>query len=239
MPRKKYGWRIVGFIFRGIGTLIIVGIIGLLAWRIIDRSIDPKVIKTITPNEVLCQSYEENGGRLTLYTQSQNEYTQEEKNYGCFANGGTVFIDEADQVQFVLRYNNSTLEHTAEKYYLDSEPAREEQVYNVTLLIMYDLTPDNKDDNDGETPEAVRYERVFATDFFSHQKTLYNYRKFTFDGVDIDESVLAVYADIYYVGDLDYTDEPYGTLLLYSYDDENETVRMSSADKKAIESYRK
>ncbi len=237
MPRKKYGWRIVGFIFKGIGTLIIVGIIGLLAWRIIDRSIDPKIIKTITPNEILCQTYKERGGELTLYTQEQNEYTQEEKSYGCFANGGTVFIEEADQVQFVLRYNNSTLEHTANKYYLNSIPSRDEHIYDVTLLIMYDLTPDNEDDNDGSVPEAVRYERVFATDFFAHKKTLYNYRKFTFDGVNIDETVLAVYADIYYVGDLNYNDETYGTLLIYSYEDENEAVKMSAADKKAIEGF--
>jgi hypothetical protein len=239
MPRKKYGWRVAGFIFKGIGTLIIVGIIGILAWRIIDRSIDPKIIKTITPNEKLCQAYEENGDLLTIYTQKQNEYTQEVKNNGCFANGGTVFIKEAEQVQFVLRYNNSTLKHTAKKYYLDTNPAREENLYDVTLVIMYDLTPDNYDDNDGETPEAVRYERIFASDFFSHQKTLYSYRKFTFDGVNIDDSVLAVYADIYYVGDLNYEEDPYGTLLIYSYEDENKAVKMSAADRKAIEDFNK
>jgi hypothetical protein len=237
MARKKYGWRIASFIFKGIGTLIIVGIIGILAWRIIDRSIDPKIIKTITPNDILCEAYEENGKSLTLYTQEQNEYTQEERNYGCFANGGTVFIEEANQVQFVLRYNNSTLEHTEKKYFLDSIPAREDNVYDVTLVIMYDLTPNNEEDNDGSVPEAVRYERIFATDFFAYQKTLYNYRKFTFDGVDIDKTVLAVYADIYYVGVLDYDTDPYGTLLIYSYEDEIESVKLTRADKTAIENY--
>lgn len=228
MARKKYGWRIAGLIFKGIGTLFIVGIIGLLAWRIIDRSIDPKVIKTITPNSILCEAYEKNDSSLTIYTQEQNEYTQEERNYGCFANGGTIFIEEADQVQFVLRYNNSTLEHTANKYFLDE-----------ILVIMYDLTPDNDNDNDGSVPEAVRYERVFATDYFAHQKTLYNYRKFTFDKVNIDETVLAIYADIYYVGVLDYDTDSYGTLLIYSYEDENEAVKMSAADRRAIQDYKK
>lgn len=240
MTHKKYGWRIVGFIFKGLCTALIVGVIGLLAWRIIDRNIDPKIMKTITANEKLCRAYDIYGKDLTLYRQIQNEYTQENHNYGYFANGGYVFIEEAEQIQFVLRYNNSTLKYTARDKYLDEIPAREENVYDVTLLIMYDLTPENEEDNDGKTPDAVRYERVHATgDQLAYQKTLYNYRKFTFDGITMDDDVLAIYADIYYVGDIDYDERSYGTLLLYYYDDEITESKLTNADKKAIEAFKK
>ncbi len=236
MPQKKYGWRIAGYVFKALCTLVIVGVIGLLAWRIIDLAIDPKVIKTITPNERLCEAYKEHGDRLTLYYQEQNEYTQEDKNYGYFATCNSVFIDEADQLQFTLRYNNSTLEYTARDYYLDEIPSREAEVFDVSILVMYDLTPDNEEDNDGKTPEAVRYERFYPSDTgISYQKTLYNYRKFVFDGVEMTDDVLAVYADIYYVDDVNYEEDAYGTLLLYYYDDENEVYKLTGADKRALE----
>ena len=240
MPNKKYSWRIVGFIFKAMLTLLIVGIVGLLAWRIIDRSIIPSEIKTITPNLKLAQAYEENDGKLTLYYQEQGEYTREDKNYGYFANAGTVFIKEANQLQFILSYNNSTLEHTKEDYKLPIEPARDELVYDVTVTIMYDLTPDNDADNDGETEEAVRYERFTPTTTpIMNQKTLYNYRKYIFDNIVIDESVIAVYLDIYYMGDINYDEDTYGSLLLYHYTEENIEYKLTNADKKAIEGYGK
>ncbi len=239
MPDKKYGWRIAGFIFKGICTLFILGVIGLLAWRIIDRAVDPKVIKTILPNEALCEAYDSYGDKLTLYYQEQNEYTQEEKNYGYFATCNSLIIEEAKQVQFTLRYNNSTLEYTAEDHLLTDIPTREDNVYDVTLLLMYDLTPENEEDNDGKTPEAVRYVRIQPTgEQFSHQKTLYNYRKFIFDGIEFSDDLLAIYADIYYVEDVDYEEEPYGTLLLYYYEDENLTYKLSGADKKTLTEYK-
>ena len=238
--RRKYGLRIAGFVLKGLCTAFILSIVALLAWRIIDRNTDPRIIKTITPNETLCEAYEQSNGKLTLYHQEQNEYTQEDHNYGYFANGGTVIIDEADQLQFVLRYNNSTLKYTAADKSLAAIPSREEEVYNVTLLIMYDLTPENTEDNDGKTPEAVRYERIHPTGApLTYQKTLYNYRKFTFDGVTIGKDVLAIYADVYYIGDKDYEQSPYGTLLLYYYEDELETHRLTRRDKLAIEEFAK
>lgn len=240
MARRKYGWRIAGFVFKGVCMLLILGIIGLLAWRIIDRNVVPSAVKTITPNDRLCEAYEKNDGKLTMFYQEQSEYTREEKNYGYFANSGTVFIEEAAQLQFVLRYNNSTLKYTAADYALEEEPSRDENIYDVTVTVMYDLTPDNDKDNDGKTEGAVRYERFYPTgDQISYKKTLYNYRKFIFDDIKIDDSVLAVMVDIYYVGDLDYEETPYATLLLYYYEDKAENIeyKLTSADKKAIEKY--
>ena len=278
MAHRKYGWRIAGFVFKGFCTLLIIGVIGLLAWRIIDRDIVPKAVKTITPNEKLCESYGKNGENLTMFYQEQTEYTREEKNYGYFANSGTVFIDEAEQLQFILRYNNSTLKKTAEdyKYYevtdkdgntqifrskLDADEAaykidptsplkyikeivpslsRDDIIYDVTVTVMYDLTPENTEDNDGKTPETVRYERFQPTgDVITHKKTLYNYRKYIFDGIKIDKDVLAVMVDIYYVDDVDYEEDAYGTLLLYYYEEENIDYKLSGADKKALENYGK
>ncbi|MGM9643829.1 MAG: hypothetical protein ACI3X1_01955 [Eubacteriales bacterium] len=238
MARNIYKWRIAGFIFKALCTLVIAAVVILLLWRIIDSNNDPREMDTIIVTDKLADAYREQDGKLDIFTQEQSKFTRAEENYGYFAITQSTIIRDIDQIQFVFRYNNSTLKYTKEDYKLDSVPSRDEDVYNVTITVMYDLTPDNPDDNDGKTPEAVRYERFFATKSVSAKKTLYNYRKFVFDGIKIDDSVIAVYADFYYVGDIDYDKEPYGTLLIYDNDTENLACKLTRNDIDAIESYK-
>lgn len=238
MARSKYKWRIAGFIFKALCTLVIAAIVILLLWRIIDNNNDPREMDTVIGNSLLADAYNEKGESLNTYYQEQSKYTRGENNYGYFAITQSLIIEDIDQIQFVFRYNNSTLKHTAEDYSLPSIPSRDEEVYDVTITVMYDLTPENKADNNGETEEAVSFKRFFASDMVSAKKTLYNYRKFVFDGIKIDDSVIAVYADFYYVGDLDYDKKPYGSLLIYHEDEKNIDYKLTRNDIKAIEAYR-
>lgn len=238
MARHKYKWRIAGFIFKALCTLIIAAIVILLLWRMIDNNNDPKDMDTVIPNSLLVNAYNEKGDSLNTYYQEQTRYTRGENNYGYFAITQSLIIDDIDQIQFVFRYNNSTLKHTREDYSLDSIPSRDAEVYDVTLTVMYDLTPEDQSDNDGKNPDAVRYERFFPSDMRSAKKTLYNYRKFVFDGIKIDDSVIAVYADFYYVGDIDYDKTPYGSLLIYHYEEENISRKLIKNDVKAIEAWK-
>ena len=237
MARSKYKWRIAGFIFKAVCTLVIAAIVILLLWRMIDNNNDPREKDTDIGNTLLADAYAEKGDSLNTYYQEQSKFTRGENNYGYFAITQSLIIEDIDQIQFVFRYNNSTLKHTAEDYSLPSIPSRDEDVYDVTVTVMYDLTPENKDDNDGKTKDAVRFERFSASDMLSAKKTLYNYRKFVFDGIVIDDSVIAVYADFYYVGDLDYDKTPYGSLLIYHEDEENIDYKLTRNDKAAIEAY--
>lgn len=238
MARHKYKWRIAGFIFKALCTLIIAAIVILLLWRMIDNNNDPKDMDTVIPNSLLVDAYEKNGDSLNTYYQEQTRYTRGENNYGYFAITQSLIIDDIDQIQFVFRYNNSTLKYTKEDYSLDSIPSRDAEVYDVTVTVMYDLTPDDTTDNDGKTAESVRYERIFPSQMLSAKKTLYNYRKFVFDGIEIDDSVIAVYADFYYVGDIDYDEKPYGSLLIYHYEEENISRKLTKNDVKAIEAWK-
>ena len=238
MARSKYKWRIAGFIFKAICTLVIAAIVILLLWRIIDNNNDPREMDTVIGNSLLSEAYAEKGESLNTYYQEQSKFTRGENNYGYFAITQSLIIEDIDQIQFVFRYNNSTLKHTAEDYSLSTIPSRDEEVYDVTITVMYDLTPENKDDNDGKTEDAVSFKRFFPTDMRSAKKTLYNYRKFVFDGITIDDSVIAVYADFYYVGDLDYDKKPYGSLLIYHEDEKNIDYKLTRNDKKALEAYK-
>jgi hypothetical protein len=210
-----------------------------LLFRIIDSNNDPREMNTIIANEILVDAYEEKGVNLDMFSQEHTIFTRGENNYGYFAVTQSLIIREIDQVQFVLRYNNSTLKYTKQDYNLSEIPSRDDHVYDVTLTIMYDLTPENTEDNDGKTPEAVAYERFFASNIASAKKTLYNYRKFVFDGIKIDDSVIAVYADFYYIGDVNYDEKPYGSLLIYHNEEAEIKYSFTRNDIKALESYSK
>jgi hypothetical protein len=69
---------------------------------------------------------------------------------------------------------------------------------------------------------------------------MYNYRRLTFDGVDMnvtDNPVLAVYVDVYYKEDIDYEKDPYGTLCIYDYLTEREYRGLGKNEVKALEEY--
>ena len=239
MAGSKYKRRMAGFIFKTLGSLVIAAIAVILIWRMIDSNNDPREVDTITPNSLLVSAYNEKGKDLNIYYQEQTKYTRGENNYGYFSITQSIIIDDIDQIQFVFRYNNSTLEYTKNDYNLSAVPSRDEEVYDVTITVMYDLTPENKNDNDGTNKETVSYVRFKPSEFKSAKKTLYNYRRFVFDGIDIDETVIAVYADFYYVGDVNYDEKPYGSLLIYHYEEENIDYKLTRKDIKALENWNK
>jgi hypothetical protein len=70
---------------------------------------------------------------------------------------------------------------------------------------------------------------------------MYNYRRITFDGIDMNPAenpVLAVYVDVYYVGDVDYSKDSYGTLCIYDYATIRDYYDLDKAEVKALEDYR-
>lgn len=237
MVRKKFSSHIIAFIFKLICSLVIVGVVGVLAWRIIASG-DPSSMKALIPNKTLCEAYEENNGSLTLFTQKYDTITRAEHNSGYFSVTDAVFVEEAQQAQIIFRYNNSTLKHVKEDKGLSEIPSRDEDIFDVTLVIVRDLTPDNLDDNT-EDSENISRERIKPDpNILSEKKNLYNFRKMFFDGVSIDETVIAVCIEIYYVEEInDYMQESYGTLRIYHRESENKDVSLSSKDKKAINAW--
>ena len=246
MSRVSRGFRITGRIIKFLFFLIVFSVIAIILWRIFSSG-DPKSVDTITPNDKLCEAYEEHGDELYMFRQEQRSITSAKDNYGYFSVTNCVFIPEANQIQIVVRYNNSTIRSLAEDKALPEVPLRDEELFDVSLSIATDKTPDNKDDNLGNDENGVRFTRVHPSSVSSDTKNLYNYRRFVFDldSADIslselleDGLMLAVYADIYYVGDVDYEKPAYGTLCLYDHLSENIEVEMRSRDRDALEEFK-
>lgn len=233
-PRKSYYWWIAGkilYMLLGLGIFLMVA---FLLWRVYFSGRLPKEMKVLAANDTLVAAYEENGGSLSMYTQEQGTHTRGENNYGYFAVPRFVIIPEANQVQVVFRYNNNTLEEMQKKYELGETPPRGEEVFDVTLLQMIDLTPEDDSDNE-DGSEALLKKRIAPTDYIVETTSLYTYFLYTFDGVDIDEDTLVVYFDIYFGENPDYEGEADGTLRLYHYESENIEVALTNKDKKALE----
>ena len=246
MSRVSRGFRITGRIIKFLFFLIVFSVIAIILWRIFSSG-DPKSVDTITPNDKLCEAYEEHGDGLYMFRQEQRSITSAKDNYGYFSVTNCVFIPEANQIQIVVRYNNSTIRSLAEDKALPEVPLRDEELFDVSLSIATDKTPDNTDDNLGNDENGVRFTRVHPSSVSSDTKNLYNYRRFVFDidSADIslselleDGLMLAVYADIYYVGDVDYEKPAYGTLCLYDHLSENIEVEMRSRDRDALEEFK-
>ncbi len=250
MSRASRSARITWRVIKGLFFAVIFSVIALLLWRIFSSG-DPKSMQALTPNEALAAAYEREGEDLYMFRQEQRSITSGEKNYGYFSVTDCVFIPAANQVQIVVRYNNSTLRSLTEDYGLEEVPSREEDLFDVTLTLATDRTPENKEDNlwskeDLGAGESVEMIRVHPTSVTREKKQMYNYRRFVFDlgeaGLTLTElvekeTVLAVFADIYYNEDIRYGEEPYGTLCLYTYLDETLTVPMERMDKKALNGY--
>lgn len=225
---------------RILATLMVFGVIALLLWRVFSSG-DPKEITVMRMNPKLSDAYraaEAEGKTLTVFSTDQQKYTSvPNKNYSYFWVTSGLLIPEADQVQLVFRYNNSTIRHLKEDYALETMPDRAEELYDVTLLVAYDLTPDVKEDNDGNDPASVKFVRIHASDKVSAQKNLYNYRRFVFEDVGLNNEetpILGIYVDVYYKGDVNYDAEPYGTLMIYDYAAARIPYELTEADVKAI-----
>ena len=229
--------RVIGRVFRGLIVLLVLAINAVLVWRVFFSAQTPKAIATLQANEVLVSAYEEQGNSLTLRYQDQASITRAEGNYGYFSVTQCVFIPEAQQVQIVVRYNNSTIRHLAEDFTLAEVPERENHLFDVTLVKTTDLTPNDSTDNTSiEALSSTRY--APNADYLCDYTALYTYYRYTFDNVTVDDLTVGVFVDIFYVDAIDYNAEAYGTLCIYSDDCEWLSYSLTSADKAALHAWR-
>jgi len=225
--------RIIGGILRLLFSLLLIGVGAILLWRVSYSTRLPERVDALAPNPTLSAAYGQHGDGLTMRYQNLASITKAEKNYGYFSVVECVFIPEAEQVQIVFRYNNSTIKHLAEDYSLPSLPQKSEHLFDVTLVKATDTTPENGEDD--LDPSTISTERILPSGTPVRDETrLYTYYRYVFDGVTIEDVTDAIYIDVYYVGAIDYSAEAYGTLCIYAWDEQWFPYRPSKADLDAL-----
>ena len=245
MSRVSRAFRITGALLKFFFFGVVAFVIGLLLWRVLSAG-DPKSMETLTPNADLLSAYEQQGEDLYMFRQDLDTITRAERNAGYFAITNYVLIPSANQIQIVFRYNNSTIRYLAQDYSLDEIPSREEELFDVSLVLSTDKTPDNPDDNASNKPESVQLTRLHPVSVTSDTKNVYNYRRLVFDLNEADLSLselldsnllLAVYTDIYYNQAVDYEELSYGTIILYDYSRAKKTVELEKEDIRALKQF--
>ena len=233
--------RIMKIVVKAIGLTLVFGTSIFFIWRAFFSTVIPDEVNGLVINDGLHAAWEEAteaGEELTYFTQAQSETTSAEHNYSYFTVKNVVFVEDAQQIQLLFRYNNATIRHLVEDYDLPEVPDRGTDLYDVTLYVAYDLTPDDLTDNAGNDPASVKFVRYTASACDTAKTLIYNYRRYVFEGVDMtvtENPVLAVYVDIYYKEDIDYEKDPYGTLCIYDYLSEKE---YREVDKHTVEALR-
>ena len=240
-PLHKIG-KIVGPIFTCACLLVTV----LILFRICSQNKIPTEIDTLSANDSLKAAYAEKGDSLSVIYQDIDIYSTErdvrlDENGKKISNAGkayfavpkAVFIPDAGQIQLVLRYNNSTLKYLAEDYaaLCPEVPARDDDVFDITVIKVTDLTPDDTTDND--VPAKLAEERFTVTNVKSAEKQLHNFRHLTFENFEL-EGALRVYLCIYYKGDVDYGEDPYATVKIYDSEKPTLDYKLTKNDIEAL-----
>ena len=226
--------RITGRVIKYFVIISVFAVCIFMVWRAFFSDIMPDSMNNLVANDGVRAAYAQNGNDLRIVYQDQINISSAEHNKGYFGIMRVDILPEANQIQIVFRYNNSTLRYTKEDFSLETEPSKSDEVYDVTLVVK------TESEVEGEFAET----RIQPTYFERDMTSLYNYRLFVYDLGDMDLSSLldegaleSIFLDVYYNGAIDYESAAYGTLCIYDYITETYDVRLSSADKRAIEGY--
>ena len=148
----KTAWKII----KGVLLGLVLAVCALFIWRITLLT-DTRTLKSISPDEINRAAYKAASGSPVCFT---HEIRDEISKEGLFGAYGLVYIKDAHQVQFTVRYNDSVYKYT------DYESGTEFRYYL-------------KNEVTGEYTEATRSE--------SAERFMYNYRRLVFDGYDLGE----------------------------------------------------
>ena len=249
----KSTMRIAGKILKYLAVCVVFAVMIFMIWRAFFSDVIPNSINTLTANDALYEAYKKDGNELLIEHQKIDNITRvqltekeelqqgRKSNYGYFCIPRVDIIPAANQVQIVFRYNNSTIRALKDDYGVDPLPDRSAELYDVSLVLNTDLTPDNQNDNANGGPESVRSTRYFPSKVYtvSDEKNMYNYRKYVFENISLDELSLALFVDIYYIDDIDYEKLSYGTVCIWEYKAPTYTRKLSPADIAALDNWRK
>ena len=190
MEKKKGVAYYLGRILRYGFVALIVFVYAFFMVRLFTSG-DPKQLTHFVWNETSLAAYKADPAAFTVSEQiPKDEFTQA----GTFRISNIKYSASAGQLQFTLRYNNSTLKGLAKNYRLASVPTAGES-------FVYILT-----DADGNEYRDYTFK--------GYKKNVYNYRQLIFDGIPPEKAgVLTL--NIYYVEDVDLSHDPYDSIVVY------------------------
>ena len=154
----------VMIILKILTAVVCIGVVGILAFRLIIFNSYPKDMKSLYFNDELTAYYNEHDGEIKVKTQ-ELRYVYDDPELGNFFCDYLYVIEDAGQLQITVRYNVSTVTRISEELGLsldDSDP----EIFTYRLV-------DNYGNVQGE-----------LTDKLTDSSAMYRYAKLVFDGVE-------------------------------------------------------
>lgn len=149
--------------------IICIGVIGIIAFRIVAFNSYPASVKRVYFNDKLTAYYNENGGDIEIKTQKLlAPYDDEDE--GNFFCKHLYVIDEIDQLQITVRYNAATVEKLSREHGIELDENSED-------LFSYRLCASYGDE------ESVIVGELTAQEY--DKKLMYRYEKLVFDNVEL------------------------------------------------------
>ena len=157
--KKKRGP--IGWILRIFLLIIIVGVCGLILFRIWTQETYPSAMEEVYFNQTLRAHYDATGGDMDIYTQ-KIRIPYDDSDDGNFFSHALFLIPKAEQLQITVRYNSSSVRNLREEYGQDLLPDDSAFIYKL-------VASDGQIYSLSEEKQAERF--------------MYRYRKLIFDGV--------------------------------------------------------
>jgi len=161
-------------------------------FRLCSTGSAPDSVSGIVWNDITRAAYAADPDGFEIYTQEPSTFITDD---GRFWISDVVYLPDAKQLQFTVKYNDSTLKYLKQALGDDSLVLPDEP-FDYSVL-----------DNSGN--------RYHTHSSFSEKEQNYNYRRLVFEDIVIPENTV-FYVDMYYVGSINYEAIPYGSLQVWN-----------------------
>ncbi len=175
--RKIFSFRAFKMALKGFGYFLIFMVFAILFWRIISSKL-PAAASKLLWTENSYAAYEEKGNDLLIYTQDVGKVFDKDGKFSLYE---FHYIPAANEVQFTIRYNKSTVDKLAEELTEELREVMGESFTEADIITAENL-PEypfvfKLRDNEGNIYESYEY-----TTF---TKNRYTYLRVAFSGVDL------------------------------------------------------
>ena len=172
LVHKIFSWHSFKFVIKLIVHLLIIGLLGLIFFRLCTNA-PTSSMNALLRTEEDVKAYAENDGKLTVLKQQLSYYND---SAGRFTLYEVRYIVETEELQFTVRYNNSTTEALRKMY-------PDETISDTPFVFILQ-------DNNGNF--YTSYNRV------RFQRTMYQYERVSFHVPGLFASELKANSLLYY-----------------------------------------
>lgn len=201
--RKFFSWRTLKRVLKVLFLLLILFVYAILFFRLCSGS-PPKSLTRLIWTESMLTAYAQAGEDFIVYSQEPAEHIAQDGYFGVY---DIRYIPAAEELQLTVRYNNSSTEKLEEELTEKETEARRAAIETrlreenpdmsgseLSSLVEAELTSELE-----ENPIVIQlseqpflfilrdnYGRVYTSySYISDEKTVYQYLRLSFEGVDL------------------------------------------------------